>query len=169
MKVSQQREQERHDELRRRSHVIRREADQTNDLTLSQHRTAQQLALIRKYQDGLFHNRVTSLSPRQTGHRGAFSTVAAAQMKMATGLKGMHPGGLLTERQVSHVRDHQARKNREKEKKDALKKELEIQMQEKIFRRERERLYMDEKAMATSKGLIKGMGVNIAHTLPSEY
>ena len=49
LKVSQQREQERHDELRRRSHVIRREADQTNDLTLSQHRTAQQLALIRKY------------------------------------------------------------------------------------------------------------------------
>ena len=42
-------------------------------------------------------------------------------------------------------------------------------MQEKIFRREKERLYMDEKAMATSKGLIKGMGVNIAHALPHEY
>ena len=35
-------------------------------------------------------------------------------------------------------------------------------MKEKIFRRERERLYMDEKSMATSKGLIRGMGVDVA-------
>ena len=35
-------------------------------------------------------------------------------------------------------------------------------MQEKIFRRERERLYMDEKSIATSKGLIRGTGVNVA-------
>ena len=41
-------------------------------------------------------------------------------------------------------------------------------MQEKIFRREKERLYMDEKSMATSKGLIVGMGVNIPQVRPDE-
>ena len=42
-------------------------------------------------------------------------------------------------------------------------------MQEKIFRRERERLYMDEKAVATSRGLIKNMGVNIPSIRPDEF
>ena len=41
-------------------------------------------------------------------------------------------------------------------------------MMEKIFRREKERLYMDEKAVATSKGLIKNMGVHIPNVLPDE-
>ena len=39
-------------------------------------------------------------------------------------------------------------------------------MQEKIFKRENERLYMDEKSLATSKGLIKNMGVNIPGIRP---
>ena len=49
-------------------------------------------------------------------------------------------------------------------KKAALKKDLERQMQEKIFRRENERLYMDEKDLATSKSLIQQMG----YKLPSQ-
>ena len=39
-------------------------------------------------------------------------------------------------------------------------------MQEKIFKRENERVYMDEKELATSKGLIKNMGVNVPARRP---
>lgn len=39
-------------------------------------------------------------------------------------------------------------------------------MQEKIFKRENERLYMDPKETATSKGLIQSMGVNLPDKRP---
>ena len=42
--------------------------------------------------------------------------------------------------------------------KAALRQDLENQMQAKIFKRERERLYMDEKELVTSKGLLRGTG-----------
>ena len=39
-------------------------------------------------------------------------------------------------------------------------------MQEKIFKRENERLYMDPKQTATSKSLIQNMGVNLPEKRP---
>ena len=162
LKVTNKREKQRNDQLRQRSHVIKQEVDQANDITLSQHRTAKQLALIRKYQDGLFNNRVTSLSPRQSRNLNAYSVDLPENANISVGFKSPQLGGLITERQISHMIDQQGRKTREQQKKQMLKQELETQMQEKIFRREMERLYMDEKSIATSKGLIRGTGVNVA-------
>lgn len=41
-------------------------------------------------------------------------------------------------------------------------------MQAKIFKREKDRLYLDEKGIATSKALIKQMGVNIPSIRPDD-
>ena len=41
-------------------------------------------------------------------------------------------------------------------------------MQAKIFKREKERLYLDDKGIATSKNLIKKMGVNIPAVRPDD-
>ena len=64
LKLNNQREKERSDKLRHRSHTIKTETDQVNRKTLSQHRNAKQLAIIKKYQEGLFHNRAATNSPR---------------------------------------------------------------------------------------------------------
>ena len=42
-------------------------------------------------------------------------------------------------------------------------------MKEKVFKRENERLYLDEKQLATSKGLIKNMGYNVPNQRPDNY
>ncbi len=34
-------------------------------------------------------------------------------------------------------------------------------MQAKVFKREKERLYMDDKSLVTSKGMLKGVGANL--------
>ena len=52
--------------------------------------------------------------------------------------------------------------------KAALRQDLERQMQAKVFKRERERLYMDEKSLVTSKGLLKGTGAMIPDSRPME-
>lgn len=39
-------------------------------------------------------------------------------------------------------------------------------MQEKIFKRENERLYLDERQLATSKHLVKNMGYNLPMQRP---
>ena len=56
----------------------------------------------------------------------------------------------------------------ERARKAALREDLERQMQAKVFKRERERLYMDEKSLVTSKGLLKGAGAHIPDTRPNE-
>ena len=46
----------------------------------------------------------------------------------------------------------------EKERKSKLRFDLETQMQAKVFKKEKERLYIDEKSLVTSKGMLKGVG-----------
>ena len=41
-------------------------------------------------------------------------------------------------------------------------------MQAKVFKRERERLYPDERALVTSKALLKGVGANLPDVRPEE-
>ena len=41
-------------------------------------------------------------------------------------------------------------------------------MQAKVFKRERERLYMDEKALVTSKGILKAVGALVPNDRPEE-
>ena len=41
-------------------------------------------------------------------------------------------------------------------------------MQAKVVKRERERLYMDEKSLVTSKGLLRGVGANLPVSRPEE-
>ena len=53
-------------------------------------------------------------------------------------------------------------------KKAALRQDLEKQMQAKIFKRERERLYMDEKSLVTSKGILKAIGHAVPDVRPEE-
>lgn len=76
----------------------------------------------------------------------------------------MSPDRLTTIRQVRHYEDNQRRIEEERQKKAALRADLERQMQAKVFKRERERLYMDEKELVTSKGILKAVG----HAVPQE-
>ena len=41
-------------------------------------------------------------------------------------------------------------------------------MQAKVFKRERERLYLDDKSLVTSKGLLQGVGANLPNNRPQE-
>ena len=109
------------------------------------------MAIIQKYQDNKFHNNLTDkkttsslFSPRNMGNI-ALSPVHARQMKEATGLKSISPDRIATERAIQHYKDNQSRIKRDQAKKAQFKRDLEIQMQEKIFKRENERLYMDDK------------------------
>lgn len=49
-----------------------------------------------------------------------------------------------------------------------MRADLERQMQAKVFKRERERLYMDEKALVTSKGILKAVGASVPNDRPEE-
>ena len=88
LQVSEQRDKERIDKLRQRNKVIKTETEDANAITLTKHRAAKQMALIKKYQDGLFHNRATTLSPKPI----------PSNIKVKTGLKSLQPGGISTER-----------------------------------------------------------------------
>ena len=85
-------------------------------------------------------------------------------MKSATGVTKVSPERLTTIRQVRHYEDNQRRITDDQSKKAALRGDLERQMQAKVFKRERERLYMDEKDLGTSKGILKAVG----HAVPAE-
>ena len=50
------------------------------------------------------------------------------------------------------------RKEIDREKKARLRADLEKQMQAKIFKRERERLFIDDKSLVTSKGILTKIG-----------
>ena len=90
------------------------------------------------------------------------SQMAAPDMPTATGVTKVSPDRLTTIRQVKHYEDNQLRIQREQEKKAQLRADLEKQMQAKVFRRERDRLFMDDKALVTSKGMLKEVG----HVVP---
>ena len=94
--------------------------------------------------------------------------VAAKDMKTATGVTKVSPERLTTIRQVRHYEDNQRRIEQERQKKAALRADLERQMQAKVFKRERERLYMDEKELVTSKGILKAVGHVVPHSRPQE-
>ena len=49
-----------------------------------------------------------------------------------------------------------------------LRQDLERQMQAKVFKRERERLLLDEKELVTSKSLLRGVGAQVPDTRPAE-
>ena len=56
----------------------------------------------------------------------------------------------------------------EKERKSKLRFDLETQMQAKVFKKEKERLYIDEKSLVTSKGMLKGVGATFLDQKPAE-
>ena len=94
--------------------------------------------------------------------------VAAKDMKTATGVTKVSPERLTTIRQVRHYEDNQRRIEQDRQKKAQLRADLERQMQAKNFKRERERLYMDEKALVTSKGILKAVGALVPDKRPEE-
>ena len=49
-----------------------------------------------------------------------------------------------------------------------LREDLQKQMQAKVFKRERERLLLDEKELVTSKSLLKGVGAQFPDARPAE-
>ena len=89
-------------------------------------------------------------------------------MPTATGVKKISPGNLTTVRQIQHYEDNQRRISVDRMKKLALKADLEHQMQAKVFKRERERLYPDEKTLVTSKKMLRGVGANLPDVRPEE-
>lgn len=99
---------------------------------------------------------------------GRIVPMHAAEMPTATGLKKAKPERLTTIRQVNHYEDNLARINQDRDKKAALRADLERQMQAKVFKRERERLYIDERQLATSKSLLTGVGAQFPDNRPAE-
>jgi len=76
-------------------------------------------------------------------------------MKTITGVTKVSPERVTTIRQMRHYEDNQKRIHDEQQRKASLRADLEHQMQAKVFKREKDRLYMDEKALVTSKGILK--------------
>lgn len=56
----------------------------------------------------------------------------------------------------------------DKQRKAALRADLERQMQAKVFKRERERLLIDERQLVTSKSLLKSVGARFPDQRPQE-
>jgi len=48
-----------------------------------------------------------------------------------------------------------------------MRADLEKQMQANIFKRERDRLYMNEKEIATNKGLLQSLGARLSYQRPA--
>lgn len=80
----------------------------------------------------------------------------------------MSPERLTTIRQVRHYEDNLRRIERDRQMKADLRQDLERQMQAKVFKRERERLLLDEKELVTSKSLLRGVGAQVPDTRPAE-
>ena len=97
------------------------------------------------YRDNKIADKTSSYEMNNSPRNGGFGLVPAKQMKTATGVKNISPERIATERSVAMYKDNMKRIVRDQEKKAHLKRDLEIQMQEKIFKRENERLYMDDK------------------------
>ena len=86
----------------------------------------------------------------------------ARDMPNATGSTRVAPDRLTTVRQVRHYEDNLRRIEQDRAKKAALRADLENQMKAKVFKRERERLMMDDKSLVTSKGLLQSIGARPA-------
>ena len=80
--------------------------------------------------------------------------MVARDMPNATGSTRPNPDRLTTLKQVRHYEDNLRRIEEDRAKKAALRADLENQMKAKVFKRERERLMMDDKELVTSKGLL---------------
>jgi len=80
--------------------------------------------------------------------------MVARDMPNATGTTRPNPDRLTTIKQVRHYEDNLRRIEEDRAKKAALRADLENQMKAKVFKRERERLMMDDKELVTSKGLL---------------
>ena len=81
-------------------------------------------------------------------------------MKEATGVKKVNPNRLTTQRQVDHMADTIRQKEQERMRKEEYRRYLEQQAADNKFRQERERLYLDEKALATSKAMMQQLDFN---------
>ena len=155
---------------------MRKEADDLNLATIKMHNIQKEYTQKVKARDGRFANSYAPETLRMAAFGGQIasarnnidsagrrlSQMAAPDMPTATGVTKVSPDRLTTIRQVKHYEDNQLRIQREQEKKAQLRADLEKQMQAKVFRRERDRLFMDDKALVTSKGMLKEVG----HVVP---
>jgi len=78
-----------------------------------------------------------------------------------TGLTKVSPDRITTLRQKQHYEDQMRRIETDRQRKAQLRFDLETQMQAKVFRREKERLYLDDKSLVTSKGMLRAVGANL--------
>ena len=150
-----------------------------NAATLRMHSVEKEYNKKVKARDGRFANSYAPETLRMAAFGGQIATAAsmgvdastgrrqtlgAAELPTSTGLTKVSPDRLTTIRQVRHFEDNQHRIKIDQAKKAQMKADLEKQMQAKVFKRERERLYMDEKALVTSKGILKEVG----HVVPGQ-
>ena len=75
-----------------------------------------------------------------------------------TGTKTIPLDHETTDRQYQIYQEDLLRKEFEREKKDKFRADLEQQMQAKIFKREKDRLFIDEKSLVTNKNILKQIG-----------
>ena len=174
---------QREEERRLRQLAIKKDADECNQLTLKHHEYNKKFASNQKVKDGRFANSYApetmrmmgagahiagGQSERSFGTQRSSSQAQAALSPTATGSTRVSPDRLTTIRQKQHYEDNLRRIQQEQAKKAALRADLEKQMQAKVFKRERERLYMDDKTLVTSKGLLQAVGANLPSQRPAE-
>ena len=175
--VEKQRTKEREDDAYRRKETARLEANRVNQKTLNMHEKEKKHFLDTKARYGrqsnsyapdslrmaAFGGQIAAASERGSSMnaRATLHPLAAKDMPTATGVTKINPERLTTIRQVRHYEDNLKHIERERQKKADLRADLERQCQAKIFKRERERLRLDQKSLVTSKGLLQSVGASV--------
>ena len=164
-----------------RRNVMRKEADEMNVATMQVHAFQKDYGSKVKQRDGRFSNSYAPETLRLAAFGGQIAandltlggmnanisagkqSMANAAMKTITGVTKVSPERVTTLRQIRHYEDNQKRIDEDRQRKASLRADLERQMQAKVFKREKDRLHMDEKDLVTSKGILKQIG----HVVPS--
>ena len=161
--------------MQHRRDVMKKEADEMNNATVKMHAIVKDYEKKIKTRDGRFGNSYAPETLRMAAFGGQIASTRlggstnrkstmAAELPTATGLTKVSPDRITTIRQMRHFEDNQKRISQKQVQQAQLRMDLERQMQAKVFKRERERLYMDEKALVTSKGMLQEIG----HTIPDK-
>mmetsp|Transcript_18324 Transcript_18324/g.24478 ORF Transcript_18324/g.24478 Transcript_18324/m.24478 type:complete len:197 (+) Transcript_18324:1784-2374(+) len=166
--------------------VARQEADAVNKQTLKAHDRQKKHSVETKARFGRQNNsyapdslRMAAFGDQIAKQRGSSMgsaglraghplSMTAKDMPNSTGNTRMNADRLTTIRQVRHYEDNLRRIEEDRAKKVQLRADLEKQVQAKVFKRERERLLMDNKALVTSKGLLQSVGARVHDVRPAE-
>ena len=167
LQMEQLRQRQRDEHLRLRREAMRKDAEEANNLTIRSHKFSLEFEKKQKAREGRFINayapETLMASLEKSGRASPNQSADVVQMldRKLTGLTKVDPYRITTVRQKTMYDDEMRRIEADRQKKAQLRADLENQMKAKVFKREKERLYLDEKSLVTSKGLLLGVGASL--------